>query len=458
MKDAPNRPSVLLIDDEEDVRRSFEQSLSLAGFEVQAFARAERALERLGPAFPGVLVSDIRMPGMDGLELLRGAQKIDDEIPVLLVTGHGDVPLAVEAMRLGAYDFLEKPLDPQRLTEKVARAAELRRLTLENRQMRSELADRRRLDGEIVGSSPAISALRKKIEAVAAADIDLLILGETGSGKELVARAIHALSERRGRPFAAVNLAALPEATIESELFGHEAGAFPGAHRARCGKFENARGGTVLLDEIGAAPLSLQSKLLRVIEERSIERLGSNERIDLNLRFIASSNQDLHALAAEGAFRSDLLYRLAVATLETPPLRDRPEDVPRLFHHLTHAAAERLGREAPPISAELLTELGARDWPGNVREMRNFAERFVLGLGWDDATEEGGESAADSAGEPLAAQVERFERGAIASALTRNNGNLKATYEALGLSRKTLYEKMQRHGLRRQDFGDFAEE
>lgn len=447
--------NVLLVDDEEEVRRSFQQSLMLQGFEVTCFARAERALERLGPRFSGVVVSDIRMPQMDGLALLKAAREIDAEIPVILVTGHGDVPLAVEAMQLGAYDFLEKPLDPQRLGETATRAGSLRRLTLENRRMRAELSDRSPLEGEIVGQSAAMVALRQKIQAIAATDIDVLILGETGTGKDLIARAIHDLSERRRQPFVTVNLSALPAATIESELFGHMAGAFPGAHRARLGKFENAHGGTVLLDEIGAAPKALQTKLLRVIEERKIERLGSNEQIDLNLRFIATSNLDLNAMAADGEFRSDLLFRLAVVTLTAPPLRDRLEDAPRLFHHLVQRAALRLRRTPPPVPPEALAALSQREWPGNVREMRNLAERFVLGLGLDDLPVDEGR---EPRREPLSAQIERFERGVIAAALARHGGNLKTTYESLGLSRKTLYEKMHRHGLRRKDFGDLGEE
>ena len=313
--------TVLLVDDEEEVRRSLEQALRLEGFDVLAYARAERAIERVGPSFPGVIVSDIRMPRMDGVALLRAVRDIDGEIPVVLITGHGDVPLAVDAMRAGAYDFLEKPLAPKRLAETVARAAALRQLMLENRAMRAALDRSDPLESVLLGQSAAIVRLRENVRAIAASAIDVLILGETGAGKEVIARAVHDLSERRNHPFVAVNLAALPAATVESELFGHEPGAFPGAHRARFGKFEHARGGTVFLDEIGAAPMALQAKLLRVVENRAIERLGSNEVIDLDVRFIASSNQDLEAMAQQNAFRQDLLYRLAVMTVVAPPLR-----------------------------------------------------------------------------------------------------------------------------------------
>lgn len=444
-------PTILLIDDEEDIRRALDQALKLDGFATATFARAERAIERISPGFDGAVVTDIRMPKMDGLALLAAVREIDAEIPVILITGHGDVPLAVEAMRIGAYDFLEKPLAPKRLTEAARRACAVRRLTLENRAMRDQLADRAPLedpiDDQIIGQSPVMTGLRKTVRAVAASDIDVLILGETGAGKDLAARAIHDASARRDRAFVAVNLAALPAATIESELFGHEAGAFPGAQFPRLGRFEHARGGTLYLDEIAAAPLALQAKLLRVVEERAIERLGSNERIDLDIRFIAASNQDLTALAKANQFRSDLLYRLAVMTLEIPRLSDRPEDIPRLFQHLAHRAAERLNRGAPVIEPALLADLSARDWPGNVRELSNVAERFVLGF--DITAAPAAESDA-----PLTEQVDRFERGVIAAMLARQGGSLKATYESLGLSRKTLYEKMSRHGLKRQDFGD----
>jgi two-component system C4-dicarboxylate transport response regulator DctD len=327
----------------------------------------------------------------------------------------------------------------------------MRRLTLENRALRSKLERRDSLEAVMVGRAPAMVALRQQLRAVAATDADALILGATGTGKEVAARAIHDLSERRDKPFIAVNMAALPDAMIESELFGHEVGAFSGAHRARFGKFEHARGGTLLLDEIGAAPLALQAKLLRVIEEREIERLGSNERVPLNLRFLASTKEDLGALVAEGRFRDDLYYRLAVVSLHLPPLADRAEDVPRLFLHLANEAALRYRREPPQVTPEILAVLAARDWAGNVRELRNAADRFVLGLGVDDATPE-------TPPQGLVERIDRFEKSAIAAELAIHGGNLKASYESLGMSRKTLYEKMQKHQLRREDFGSGADD
>ncbi|MEM7238757.1 MAG: sigma-54 dependent transcriptional regulator, partial [Pseudomonadota bacterium] len=388
---------------------------------------------------------DIRMPKMDGLALMTAIREIDPDLPVILITGHGDVPLAVEAMRKGAYDFIEKPFASADLVDAVSRAHAMRRLVLENRDIRGQIESRDAVEARLVGRAPAMVALRQQIRAVAASDIDTLILGETGTGKELVARAIHEQSERRDGPFTVVNLAALPPGTVESELFGHEAGAFPGAHRARFGKFEHARGGTLLLDEIGAAPPDLQTKLLRVIEDRAISRVGSNDRIDLDLRFLATSNLDLTALVDGGAFRQDLLFRLAVVTLTLPALAERRDDIPRLFQHLVSQSAARYRRAPPEIGATVFMDLAQQDWPGNVRELRNAADRFVLGL------ETAGEARADS---PLPDLVERFEKGAIAAALARHGGDLKSTYESLGVSRKTLYEKLQRHGLRRGDFAD----
>ena len=440
--------SVILIDDEEDVRLAVGQSLELQGFDVTAFARAERALDLIGRGFAGVVVSDIRIPKFDGMALLSATREIDPDLPVILMTGHGDVPLAVEAMRQGAYDFLEKPFSPSRLVDAVTRASELRRLTLENRSMRAELEQLDPVEEILVGRAAPMIELRKKIVAIAESDVDVLILGETGTGKELAARAIHDASDRADKPFVAVNLSALPEATIESELFGHEAGAFAGAQRARFGKFEHARGGTLFLDEIGAVSVALQSKLMRVIEDRAIQRIGSNESVPLNVRFIASSNRDLDAMVAAETFRSELYYRLAVVTLSMPPLRDRREDVPRLFANFVALAAKRYRRESVDIPLEDLSELSAQDWPGNVRELRNAADRFVLGLSW---REENAEALSPTS---LAKQLEQYESSLIAAALVSHKGNLKATYEALGLSRKTLYEKMQRHGLRREDFID----
>jgi len=436
--------TVLLVDDEADLRGSLTQGLELSGQEVFATGTPEAALERINRGFYGVLVTDIRMPGTDGFKVMKRAFEIDPALPVVLITGHGDVPLAVEAMRAGAYDFMEKPFSVSRLASVVERALDKRRLVLENRKLREELADRTGLESRLVGRTPAMDLLRRNVMALAATDADVLILGETGSGKEVVARALHDEGPRRERPFVALNCGALPAEIIESELFGHEKGAFTGASGQRIGKLEHAHGGTVFLDEIESMPLELQVKLLRVIETRTIERLGSNKPIELDVRFIAATKEDLEAAGKEGRFRLDLFYRLNVVNVEIPPLRDRLEDIPLLFRHLAVEARARYRREIPDIAEEFLAGLMVRDWPGNVRELRNVADRFVLGLEPSTAPQ-------TETGSSLFEQVASYERALIVAELKRNNGAIRPTYENLGLSRKALYEKMRKYGLGKEE-------
>jgi len=441
------QPCVLLIDDEEDILRSIRQALELAGFKVRELTSADAALDLVTPGFPGIIVSDIRMPGMDGMTLLTRVRDIDADVPVILVTGHGDVQLAVRAMREGAYDFIEKPFSAQHLADVVARALDRRSLVLENRLLRAAAGKRDDLETRLPGRSQAMIDLRHRLRAVAGTDADVLIVGETGVGKEVVARALHDNSGRADRPFVVINCAALPANLIESELFGHEAGAFPGAIRARYGKFEHARGGTILLDEIGQMPLDLQARLLRVIEDRVIVSPRSNEPIPLDIRFIATSKVELEEEVAAGRFRADLLYRLNVVTLRVPPLAARREDVPILFLQLLREAAGRYRREPVDPPPHVIEAIARRDWPGNVRELRNAADRYVLGLGVDglDAAAE------EQTGLTLAERMARYEKSIIASALQAHGGALKPVYEELGISRKTLYEKMQRYRLGRRD-------
>ncbi|GLS29451.1 two-component system, NtrC family, C4-dicarboxylate transport response regulator DctD [Mesorhizobium albiziae] len=438
------RAEILLVDDEDELRRSTAQSLDLAGFAVRDFANAERALDFVTQGFNGVVITDIRMPGMDGMTLMSRVREIDGDIPVILATGHGDVQLAVKAMREGAYDFIEKPFNGQALADIAARAMDRRRLVLENRRLRAVAGKRDDIESRLPGRTQAMIDLRYRLRAVAPTDADVLIIGDTGSGKEVAARALHDISGRATKPFVAINCAALPGNLIESELFGHEAGAFPGAMRARYGKFEHARGGTVLLDEIGSMPLDLQARLLRVIQERVITRLGSNEAVPLDVRFIATSKADLEPEVAVGRFRADLLYRLNVVTLRLPALAARREDVPLLFLQLVNEAAARYRRDDIEVPPQVVADIARRDWPGNVRELRNAADRFVLGLGLSPA-EDGGDD--DARGVRLAVRVAEFERGVIAGALAASGGSLKPVYESLGISRKTLYEKMQKYGL-----------
>ncbi|EUB97868.1 putative two component, sigma54 specific, transcriptional regulator [Rhizobium sp. CF080] len=440
---------VLLVDDEEELRRSTAQALELFGLSVQTFFNADHVLELTGFGFDGVVVSDIRMPGTDGMTLLQKIRELDAEIPVILVTGHGDVQLAVKAMREGAYDFLEKPFTPQHLAGIIRRGLDRRSLVLENRRLRAVAGKRDDVEARLPGRTQVMVDLRYRIRAIGAADADTLIIGETGAGKEVVARALHDISSRANRPFIAINCAALPENLIESELFGHEAGAFPGALRPRYGKFEHGRGGTILLDEIGSMPVDLQAKFLRVLQERVITRLGSNETVPLDVRFIATSKVDLEAEMAAGRFRADLFYRLNVATIHVPSLAQRRPDIPLLFLQLVREAAARYGREDLDVPADVISAIAQRDWPGNVRELRNAADRLVLGL--DPKPGETG-AAKDGAGR-LADKVAAFERNLIAGEIAAHGGALRPVYESLGISRKTLYEKMQKYGLDKKLLG-----
>ncbi|MES2817392.1 MAG: sigma-54 dependent transcriptional regulator [Pseudomonadota bacterium] len=439
-----NRIQVLLVDDDPHLRQALSQTLDLAGLKVATLGDARQLAGRIGRDWPGVVVSDIRMPGLDGLQLLTQLRAQDPELPVLLITGHGDVPLAVQAMRDGAYDFLEKPFASEALIDSVRRALALRQLVLDNRSLRLALADRDALSARLVGQSPAMARLREQIGAVAGIHSDVLILGETGAGKEVVARALHDLSSRRKGPFVAINAGALAESVVESELFGHEPGAFTGAQKRRIGKFEFANGGTLFLDEIESMSLEVQVKLLRLLQERVVERLGGNQLIPLDIRVIAATKEDLRQAADQGRFRADLYYRLNVAPLRIPPLRERGEDALLLFQHFADGASTRHGLPAHTLHPQQRALLLRHNWPGNVRELQNAAERFALGL----------ELALDN--QPLdlqpvdgglSEQVDAFERALIGAELSRPHNSLRSLAEALGMPRKTLHDKLRKHGL-----------
>ncbi len=439
--------SVIVVDDEASIRSAVEQWLSLSGFEVQLFSRADECLASLPTHFPGVILSDVRMPGMDGLQLLAELQRRDADLPVIMLTGHGDVPMAVDAMRNGAYDFLEKPFSPEALMGSLHRALEKRRLVLENRRLHEQADLKTRLEATLLGMTQGMQRLRRQVLELAALPVNVLIRGETGSGKEQVARCLHDFGPRAARPFVALNCAAIPEQLFETELFGHESGAFTGAQGKRVGKLEYANGGTVFLDEIESMPLAQQAKLLRVIQERKLERLGANQSITVDLRIVAATKPDLLEEARAGRFREDLAYRLNIAELHLAPLRERREDIPLLFEHFARRAAQNLGRTAPPVSVAQLGQLLGHDWPGNVRELANAAERHALGLAEPQAVQV-------EPGQSLAAQTEAFEANCLRSALRRHRGEIKAVMEELQLPRRTLNEKMQRHGLVREDFID----
>ncbi|SEL27713.1 two-component system, NtrC family, C4-dicarboxylate transport response regulator DctD [Atopomonas hussainii] len=441
---------VLLIDDDPDLRRALTQTLELAGFSVESRGSAEGLLAQLDHMDLGVIVSDIRMSGMDGMQLLGALQQRDPALPVILITGHGDIALAVEAMKNGAFDFLEKPFASEQLVDRVKRALEQRALVLENRQLRLQLAEQSGLGARLIGQSAGMQRLRQQLGALAATHADVLILGETGTGKEVVARALHDLSPRRAAPFVAINAGALAESVVESELFGHEPGAFTGANKRRIGKFEFANGGTVFLDEIESMTLEVQVKLLRLLQERAVERVGGNQLIALDIRIIAASKEDLRQAADEGRFRADLYYRLNVAALAIPPLKQRGDDILLLFKHFGQRAAERYQLALPELNAAERAALLGHDWPGNVRELQNCAERFALGLGLVIGSHSAPElPTAD--GQGLAARVEAFEKALIETELLRGHNSLKAMAEALNIPRKTLHDKLRKHGLQFAD-------
>jgi two-component system C4-dicarboxylate transport response regulator DctD len=438
---------VLFVDDEASMREAVTQWLGLAEFDTLVHDRASTAVDILSTDFPGILVTDLKMEGIDGLELLRLSRQIDPELPVVVITGHGDVPIAVEAMRLGAYDFLEKPFAPERFLDVVRRASEKRQLVMENRRLRRAVNEQA-LNSRIIGTSRAAEVLRNSVAELAATDVSVIVYGETGVGKDLVARCLHDFGRRKGN-YVAVNCAALPETMVESEFFGHEAGAFTSAMKARAGKLEHASGGTLFLDEIDSMPLSTQPKLLRALHERMIERLGSNRIIPIDVRPIAASKVDLKAASREGRFRLDLYYRLSVVELVVPPLRERPEDIPLLFEYFASSAARAHQRELRPVSPVTTQMLLTHSWPGNVRELRNAAERYALGLS-DNVTAR--RPASDSPRLSLAQQVEAFERAVIERCLEESDGKISAVMERLDIPRRTLSEKMSRLGVDRRRF------
>ncbi|WP_377295328.1 sigma-54-dependent transcriptional regulator [Rhizobium sp. SG2393] len=444
---------VLLVDDDADLRRATAQTLMLAGFTVDAVGSGQAALVTVTPDYPGVVVSDIRMPGMDGLELFRRLKAADADLPVVLITGHGDIPMAVQAIKDGVYDFIAKPFPAEKLVQSVERAREKRRLVLENRRLRAAAEQAEADDMPLIGQTPAIVRLRDMLRQIADTDVDVLVRGETGSGKEVVASLLHRWSRRARGHFVALNCGALPESVIESELFGHEAGAFTGAQKRRVGRIEHASGGTLFLDEIESMPVATQVKMLRVLEMREISPLGVNDIRPVDIRVVAAAKLDLGDPAERGDFREDLYYRLNVVTLSIPPLRDRRDDIPLLFTHFATRAARRFGRPVPTLSAAEIAALKARDWPGNVRELSHAAERAVLGLPVVGGSETAPVPQAEpSPGGSLPEQVQRFEESLIRKTLADNNGDVQSTIAALGIPRKTFYDKLSRYGLRRADF------
>lgn len=447
----------IIIDDDPAVLESLEQWLTLADISVQTFSDARTALPAIHNDFPGVVVTDIRMPGMDGMSLLK---QVDPNIPVILITGHGGIAQAVEAMKLGAYDFLEKPYKPERLVETIQRACEQRhvsRATAGPTQPCS--ATENSLLNTIWGQSPQMASVRQQISALARVNADIIIMGETGTGKELVARSLHALSIRRDHPFVAVNVGAVPENLLESELFGHEAGSFTGAQKMRKGIIESAHNGTLFLDEIESMSKEFQIKLLRVIQEREVVRVGARSGIPVNVRVISATKENLREAATAGRFREDLYYRLMVADIQLPPLRERPGDVPELFAQFLRQAAEENQLPEPSLSYDDLLALEMHDWPGNVRELKHTAERHLLtnsfsAVSVQELLQLGSSNRQWLArGEgSLSARLEQVEKALISAELTQHKGDIKHVMEVLDLPRRTLNQKMQKYGLKREQF------
>ncbi len=447
-----NGSIVLVVEDDESQREPLSGYLADLGARVLEAASGEDALAVLASEDPDVVITDLRMPGIDGRDLLRELKKLNPEIRVLVVTAYGTVENAVACLKDGADDYLLKPLDLEEVEHQVRRAVASRHLLRENRELKARLGELETIDGIVTAGGP-MSALLSTVARVAPSEVSVLLLGESGTGKELLARAIHAASPRRDGPFVAVNGAALSATLLESELFGHERGSFTGAERTHRGRFERASGGTLFLDEVGDLPPEVQLKLLRVLQERVFERVGSSREIPTDVRIVSATNRDLPALVASGDFREDLYYRLAVVTAEIPPLRERRSDIPLLVEHFTERAARTAGVDARPFSREAMDLLVRYAFPGNVRELENIVQRgLVLARGdhvsMDElplgvlANRSETESGPRAQGDSLPARVAALERHAIEEALASEAGNQSRAAALLGISERALRYKM----------------
>jgi len=443
-------PRIAVLDDEPRMVDIIAMVLRREGYEVEAFTEGAVALAALEARPFDLLITDLRMPDKDGLEILRSARATEPELPVILITAHGSVPTAIAALREGAFDYVQKPFDNQELKTVVRRALEVTRLARENRYLRSELVSRYSLES-LIGESPAMKSVFELTRRAARGPSTVLITGESGTGKELIARAVHYHSDRVGKPFLAVNCKALAEGIVESELFGHERGAFTSADRARAGLFERADGGTVFLDEIGEIGSGFQAKLLRVVQERTVQRVGGESERSVDVRIVAATNRDLKAEVEAGRFREDLYFRLAVIPIRIPPLRERPEDVlPLARHFLTRLTAE-LSRPHLEFAAGVEEVLCGHGWPGNVRELENAVERGVVlargsEIGLDDLlldTERGDGQV--SGAETLQVFLDRATAERIRTALDSVGGVRVEAARQLGVDRTTLYRLMRKY-------------
>ena len=451
----PRKAHLLLVDDDPNTLASLSRAFRMAGHEATVCDNASRAAELLRTESFDLILSDVVMPGKSGLELLEDLKKAGVKTPIILISGQANIEMAVKATKLGALDFLEKPLSADKLLVTVENALRMSRLEEENRELRYRLGKH-----ELVGSGPAMKKLIAQIERVAPSETRVCILGETGTGKELVARAIHEKSPRHENPFITLNCAAVPAELIESELFGHEKGAFTGAAARHVGKFEQADGGTLFLDEIGDMPVAMQAKLLRVLEEDEVERVGGDKPIRVNVRVVVATHRNLENLVKQNAFRSDLFHRIYVFPLTLPPLRERPEDFPDLVAHFARQVAAQNGWKDKIFTEEAIAELHKYGWPGNVRELRNVVERLAL-LAADDnvstadvrlvlPTSDSGSSGASGSSSGTGTLAERtgaFEREVMLAEIRRHNFHMTNVARALGLERSHLYKKCQQLGI-----------
>jgi len=439
---------VLIVDDEAIIRESLRDWLSDVGYQVLTAENGHQALGIIEKEKPGIVIADLVMPGMDGIELLKRAKEISPGIEVIIITAYGSIPTAISAMREGAYDYIEKPFCPERAELLVEKLVKHQRLLEENISLHQKLEERYRFEN-MIAKSAKMRQIIEVIKVVAKSNAAVLITGESGTGKELVARAIHSQSYRKGKPFVAVSCAALPESLLESELFGHEKGAFTGAHAQRKGKFEVANRGTLFLDEIGEMSANIQVHLLRVLEEKEFTRVGGNELIKVDVRVISATNTDIKKAVADGQFREDLYYRLNVVSIELPPLRERKEDIPLLAQHFLKKFALENQKEITGFSPEANDFLLKYEWPGNVRELENAIERAVI-LAKNSCIEVADLSqksliAVHSA--PLGKKLAEVERNHILNILSETGGNYTKAAKILGISRVTLYNKIKANGL-----------
>ncbi len=465
MKLSPVRPRILVVDDEDAIRRSLTMMFEFEGFDCETASSGPEAVQAIERAEIDLVVLDVKMAGLDGLETLRLLRERAKDVPVIMLSGHGTVKTAVEATRLGAFDFLEKPPETEKLLVSARNALEKRRLVIENRRLRLETNG----PSDLVGSSAAMQQVFARVKRAAPTNATVLIRGESGVGKELLAREVHRLSARSDDPYVSVNCAAIPEELIESELFGHEKGSFTGATERQIGKFEMAHKGTIFLDEIGDMSARAQAKVLRVLQEGEVERIGSQKTIKVDVRVIAATNKNLEQAIAQGAFREDLFFRLSVIDIEVPPLRNRVEDIPAIAGHFVARSAAQHGVPVKRISPEFAAALQSREWRGNVRELKNVIDRLMILVDDDTLRPEHLEgvpkakpplsaSPAISSLPPDAGSVplpqgslrefkEGSERAFIVARLRENAWNISATAQAIDTPRSNLYKKLEQYGI-----------